>query len=122
MNPNDIVNLYPGLVSIFNSKLDYNINKELAKQNQLCELDITYDKKKKKIVIYTYVDTKKVDVEALNNYYELIILGRRTLLAPIYEFDDRRVIDQIKDIINSINKYNEIVYNNPLEKNNKSVK
>lgn len=122
MKISDITNLYPNLVSIFTSKLDYNISKEMAKTNEFCDLDIFYDEDSKKIVVNGYVYAKKTNMDAISSNYDVTMLARNIFEARLYELDDRLISEQMKDIIDSVKLFNSYIYNNPLEKDNKSVK
>ena len=120
MKPSEIDVNYPSLMPYFGTKLESSLEKDLFSMGKDNTIGYHYDKKNGKAIMNLIVNPKSFDINTLDNRYQYELINRRTARIPIYTLLDRPIIEQYQDIIESINHFNETVYNSTLESDNRT--
>lgn len=121
LTPKEVLE-YQNLNYIFTVGFAYYLERALSRVQENVNISIHCDEENKLIKVCAYVNPRNVNLESLRDKYEILVSGTNEVEFVVTELSDKPIISQYMDIINSIKNFNKIVYKNPLESNNQSVK
>ena len=118
MKPSDIIN-YQDLISVLYTKLSFFIEKETNTNNNV---EVLYDQETNNLYVSILLDTKKINVDTLGEEYPFTFINRRVISVPVYVMVDKPIMEQYQDIVDSVKKFDELIYNRSLENEENRLK
>lgn len=117
MKLSDIVQ-YPSLMNIFQN----NLASILERETNMDMIELMQNEKTNELCVNICLNPKEIDIEKLNEEYKYRVINRKLIEIPVYVMQDKPIMEQYFDIIDSINEFNNKVYNNSLENEENRVK